>query len=74
MICQKNILSVNLLELTELLLIFFFIVSTQLHGFSYCYPTILFNIDYLLQTLKWLQVLYIDLRPGQAVKIGNAPV
>ena len=36
------------------------------------------NFTYFLQPIKgpWCKeyVLYIDLRPGRAVKIGNAPV
>ena len=28
----------------------------------------------VIQLQIWLEVLYIDLRPGRAVKIGNAPM
>ena len=39
-------------------------VCTQLNGSKYCYVSLIIQLD----------MLYIDFQPGQAVKIGNAPV
>ena len=52
------------------------IVTTQLNGFHNYQLTllILLNVNHSFSDSEWFQVLYIDLRPGRAVKIGNAPV
>ena len=59
MICQVNSLWV-ILFLNELLELIF--LHTD-NGFKYSYPTliILFNINHLLQKVKWLQVLLFNI-------------
>ena len=61
MIC-KHILLITFLNKPE-----FF--CTQLNGFKYCYLALIIQCN-----IYHLFGLYIDLRPGQAVKIGYAPM